>query len=44
MFRRTFFRWLGIGLLWLVTGLALPAWAADQITVFAAASALAKQG
>ncbi|MEI2780357.1 MAG: molybdate ABC transporter substrate-binding protein [Candidatus Competibacter sp.] len=38
MFRRTLLRWLGIGLLWLATGLILPAWAADQITVFAAAS------
>lgn len=38
MFRRTLLRWLGIGLLWSATGLTLPAWAADQITVFAAAS------
>lgn len=41
MFRGTWFRWLGIGLLWLTTGfgLALPIQAAEQITVFAAASA-----
>ena len=39
MFRKTLSRWLGVSLLWLATGLALPAWAADQITVFAAASA-----
>lgn len=39
MFRGTLFRWLGAGLLWLATGLALPTWAAEQITVFAAASA-----
>ena len=38
MFRRTLLRWPRIGLLWLAIGLALPAWAADQITVFAAAS------
>ena len=31
MFCGTFFRWLSVGLLWLATGLALPAWAADQI-------------
>lgn len=39
MFRKTLSRWLGVSLLWLATGLALPAWVADQITVFAAASA-----
>jgi len=39
MFRGTLFRWLGAGLLWLATGLALPTWAAEQITVFATASA-----
>ncbi|MBL8253455.1 MAG: molybdate ABC transporter substrate-binding protein, partial [Candidatus Competibacter sp.] len=38
MFRGTWFRWLGIGLLWLATGLALPVQAAEQVTVFAAAS------
>ncbi|HHW76056.1 MAG TPA: molybdate ABC transporter substrate-binding protein [Xanthomonadaceae bacterium] len=38
MFRGTFLRWLGIGLLWLSVGLALPAGAVDRITVFAAAS------
>lgn len=31
MFCGTFFRWLSVGLLWLATGLALPAWAVDQI-------------
>lgn len=39
MFRGTFLRWLAIGLLWLATGLVLPTWAVDQVTVFAAASA-----
>lgn len=38
MLHRTLFRWLGIGLVWLMAGLAFPVWAADQITVFAAAS------
>ena len=38
MFRGTFLRWLGVGLLWLSVGLALPAGAVDRITVFAAAS------
>ncbi len=38
MSRRTLFRWLRVGLLWLAAGLIPPAWAAEQIAVFAAAS------
>ena len=39
MFRRTLFRWLSTGLLCLAAGGMLPALAAEQVTVFAAASA-----
>lgn len=39
MFRRTLFRWLGAGLLCATAGWVFPAWTAEQVTVFAAASA-----
>lgn len=38
MFHEPLLRWLGGGVLWLATGLMAPAWTAEPITVYAAAS------